>query len=326
MSRLDMKDPRVKGPWYLADYENYATDDYLFAIPQDWAAQHTPGLLLATGRFRDGSLGGSGPALFAFGPWNEGNPPASRARLTRVVPLLLYGKGYEQDGSGKVMDGYTSADEWTGGEWLTAGEKSAVVFAGTRGRGNFWYGFSNGVIWPDNPPYPEYPPAPHNDRGWWADSFEGVLLFYNPADLAKVALGTMAPHEPQPYGEMKIDQYLWHISGPVQKMHVGDVAFDRERRYLYLVEPFADGDQPIIHVFALTPSPDSGATVNTPAGMMATAPASRLKGTRSQQPAAPSQAVQNPGGDEPVTRVPGFTLAFAIAGAAVVLLLKRNGY
>lgn len=221
MSGLNLNDPQVAGPWYLADYENFATNDYLFGIPEDWAARNTPGLLLATGRFRDGSLGGSGPALFAFGPWNDGDPPAPRFRLTHVVPLLLYDKGYEQESPGKVMAGYTNADEWTGGEWLTAGEKSAVVFAGTKGRGNFWYGFSNGVVWPDNPPYPEYPAAPHNDRGWWAESFEGVLLFYNPDDLAKVAAGTMAPSEPQPYAELKIDPYLWHISAPeIGRAHV----------------------------------------------------------------------------------------------------------
>ncbi|OPY37416.1 MAG: hypothetical protein A4E35_01332 [Methanoregula sp. PtaU1.Bin051] len=103
-SRTDLSDPQVKGPWYLAEYDNFATNDYLFAIPESWAARNTPGQNLATGRFREGSLGGSGPALFAFGPWNEGNPPAKNARLTRVTPLLLYGKGYEQEGGGPSHD------------------------------------------------------------------------------------------------------------------------------------------------------------------------------------------------------------------------------
>jgi hypothetical protein len=60
---------------------------------------------------------------------------------------------------------YSNADEWTGGGWVTYGGKTAVVFAGTKRRENFWYGFLNGIVWPDNPPYPEYPSPPHNDRG-----------------------------------------------------------------------------------------------------------------------------------------------------------------
>jgi hypothetical protein len=325
MSRLSLADPQVKGPWYLDGYENFATDDYLFEIPQNWAEQNTPGLRLATGRFRDGSLGGSGPSLFAFGPWNDGNPPARNSRLTHVVPLLAYHKGYEEGWEGKVMAGYTSADEWTGGEWLTAGDKSAVIFAGTKGRGNFWYGFSNGVVWPDNPPYPEYPPAPHNDRGWWAKSFDGVIIFYDPSDLAKVAAGTMAPYEPQPYAELDLDSYLWHITGTVQKMHLGAVAFDRERGILYVAEPFGDGDQPIIHVFEVRGSSAQPGIIQT----------TTTTGTTPALQTTVPPATSLPGKDQETAGLPEGThiaptpelspLATAVATAAVLLYLNRRG-
>ncbi len=317
-SELTLSDPRVQGPWYLAGYENYATDDYLFEIPEEWTKASTPGLRLATGRFRDGSLGGSGPALFAFAPWLDGNPPARNARLSHVTPLLLYGKGYEEDGRDRVMQGYTSADEWSGGAWLTAGDRSAVIFAGTKGRGKFWYGFSNGVVWPDNPPFPDFPPAPHNERGWWAESFEGVLYFYNPDDLAKVAAGTMAAHEPQPYAELSLEPYLWHITERWQKMHVGAVAYDRERGILYIAEPFADGEQPIIHVFALRPNASAGSTEQAPgisSGTMtrtSTAAETGSPGTGSMLPSATAIP--------PTRQTPGFMHATCAALALTVII------
>ncbi len=319
-SELTLSSPSVQGPWYLADFENFATNDYLFEIPEAWAQENTPGLRLATGRFRDGSLGGSGPSLFACGPWLDGNPPARNARLAHVTPLLLYGKGYEEDGRDRVMRGYTSADEWSGGAWLTAGDSAAVIFAGTKGRGNFWYGFSNGVVWPDEPPFPDFPPAPHNERGWWAESFEGVLYFYRPDDLARVAAGTLAPHEPQPYAEMNLDPYLWHITEPWQKMHVGAVAFDRERGILYIAEPFADGDQPIIHVFALR-EPEPGRSA--PPAMT-----SRQGPVQITPPSAPGATGGGEGmpddGATSAARTPGFAGAGALAGVLSGYALKKR--
>ncbi len=325
-SELTLSHPAVEGPWYLADYENFATDDYLFEIPAEWAQDNTPGLRLATGRFRDGSLGGSGPSLFAYGPWLDGNPPDQNARLTHVTPLLLYGKGYEEDGQDKVMRGYTNADEWSGGAWLTSGNSAAVIFAGTRGQGKFWYGFSNGVVWPDYPPYPDYPPAPHNDRGWWAESFEGVLYFYSPDDLAQVAAGTMAPHEPQPYAELDLEPYLWHITEPWQKMHVGAVAFDRTRGILYIAEPFADGDQPIIHVFSVKPG--SSVQPGTPVMTSSAGPASPTTVSTTASPE--TQSVKTSPDDmqetTPATRTPGFGALVTAAGAALVMALHRTRF
>ena len=239
---MDLSNPQPAGLWRIGDYWNYVTTDYIFAIPRAWADANTPGMYLATGRFRDGGQGGKGPSLFACGPWNEGNPPAPGATLS-ATPLLLYGDAYKENSP--AMSSYHDSDEWNGGAWLTAGDKSAVILVGTKGQGECWYGCSDGTVWPDESPFP--PECP--ERGWWSTGFVGQILFYNPAGLAAVARGEMESSEPQPYATLGIDEYLYHVESGQQKHHIGAMAFDRERGLLYVFEPLADEDKSLVHVW-----------------------------------------------------------------------------
>jgi len=261
-SELDLSNPQTAGAWHLGTYSTYTTNDYMFDIPEDWAAANTPGLRLATGRFRDGLWSGRGPALYAMGPYNEGNPPAPGSTLEQVTPLLLYGEHtpgelYVQSDESMALNNFAESDEWSGGAWLTAGEKSAVVLVGTKGIGGAWYGFSNGVEYPvDGVGEAEYPPVPdwpHDARGWWSESIEAQILFFDPADLAAVARGEMETYEPQPYAVMTIDDYLFKPGYNYEegKMYVlGAAAFDRENGLLYIFERLADYDgKSLVHVW-----------------------------------------------------------------------------
>lgn len=262
---LDLSTPQSAGPWHLNHYTAYVSNDYLFEIPAAWAAANTPGLRLATGRFRDGTWGGLGPALLAYGPWNEGNPPARGATLRRVTPLLMYGRPVEDTPEldvheGYKMRGFSEADEWSGGAWLTAGQRSAVVLVGTKALGKTWYGFANGVVYPtsgdEKEIYPDVPPAPFDQRGWWSERIEAQMIFYDPADLAAVAQQKIQPWEPQPYATLSLDSFLYDpgFHHERQKRYLlGDAAFDRERRLLYVVERRADGEKSLIHAFSVTP-------------------------------------------------------------------------
>jgi hypothetical protein len=261
-AETDLSDPQTAGAWHLDGYSPYTTNDYIFSIPESWADANTPGQLLATGRFRDGLWSGRGPALYAYGPWTEGNPPPSGSTLGNVTPLLLY--GVQETGAidiisneSQSMDGFSEADEWSGGEWLTAGNRSAVIFVGTKALGRTWYGFSNGVEYPTSGDpgevYPEVPPWPNDQRGWWAEDVEARIMFYDPADLAAVANGEMETWEPQPYATMSLDDYLFdpgydYTRGKMTL--VGDSAYDRENGFLYVFERLADEDEKsIVHVF-----------------------------------------------------------------------------
>lgn len=117
-----------------------------------------------------------------------------------------------------------------------------------QGMGNCWYGFANGVVWTEEGPWPEVPPYPNDQRGWWSTKFAGQMLFYDPADLAAVAEGQREAWEPQPYATMDLTRVLYSAK-PKKMRQLGDVAFDRKRGLIYLVEFRGDDDKSLIHVW-----------------------------------------------------------------------------
>jgi hypothetical protein len=239
---LNLSNSQVKKAWYLSGLamhiQNMSTNDYMFEIPKSWADAYTSGLRLATGRFRDGGWSGQGPSIFAIGPWNHGNPPANGTGINNTA-LLLYTSTMDFSGENHTMNNYHNSDEWTGGVWLTAGDKAAVIFTGTKGFGDCWYGNPNG------------PCESCENRGWWSTSFRGQIIFYNPADLAQVASGATQPYQPQPYTTMEIDNVLFDITSAQQKNHTGDIAFDRENKLLYVIEYGGEGEKPLVHVWRI---------------------------------------------------------------------------
>lgn len=233
-SELGLSDPQTQGAWWIDGQSIYSVNDYMFEIPEAWASTHATSYRLATGRYRDGGWSGQGPSLYAIAPWNEGNPPPPNTSLDNAT--LLH---YDAAGVGEhTLNNYHHSDEWAGGEWLTEGDRSAVIFVGTKGTGDCWYGGPNHE-WH------------HPDRGWWSDGFVGQILFYDPDDFAAVAEGSMEPYDPQPYATLNVDQYLYHVGGPQQKEHISGVCYDRENGLLYLFEPYVDNDKPIVHVFQI---------------------------------------------------------------------------
>jgi hypothetical protein len=235
---LDLAQPRPAGAWRIGAYPKYVTSDYLFPIPTAWANAHTPGQYLATGRYRDGGQAAQGPALLAIGPASAGDPPPAGSTLP-ATPLLLY-ESVEQDNA-HTLDDYHHSDEWSGGAWISAGGDAAVLFVGTKGQGDCWYGCADGT---DAPPWPD-----DCDRGWWSTRFVAQMLFYDPAHLAAVARGEKEPWEPQPYATLDVDPYLYHLEDDQQLYRLGGAAFDPERGLLYVMERLVDEERPLVHVW-----------------------------------------------------------------------------
>ncbi|MFZ5855577.1 MAG: hypothetical protein ACOYZ6_02000 [Chloroflexota bacterium] len=284
-----LSDPDFQGTWFIGNQDLYSVNGYMFEIPREWADAYTGGRVLATGRMRDGGQGGMGPTLFAYRPWKaDGNPPSAGTRLEEVT-LLLYENAYNTDEIVRSLNGYQHPDSWEGGAWITtASGKGAVLFAGTKSNGEkYWYGY----IHPDGPQLAcvdnhvtDFPTCrmadgsncPQADfagccddeagtcvsnRGWWPTRFDAQFLLYDPADLARVAAGQLESWQPQPYAVIDIDEHLflnppeWDLVevgwGDQRRYRIGDVSFDRVNGLLYVLELYADGAKPVVHVWKI---------------------------------------------------------------------------
>ncbi|MBC8506158.1 MAG: hypothetical protein ISR58_12205 [Anaerolineales bacterium] len=280
---LDLANPNTQGAWRVGDESLYSVNGYMFQIDHAWADTYLGGAQLATGRYRDGGWSGKGPTLFAIAPWDEGNPPDPSSRLTSQT-LLRYSMW--DDPESNTLRGYHDADEWEGGAWLTSGDETAVIIVGSKGGGDYWwYGYAspNG----DGMPCPAIDPLEgvvcfnadgtpcaeeasshcegylEESKGCWSSRFDAQILFYNPEDFAAVLASDLEPFEPQPFAVLDIDEFLyldppeWDQAnlglGDQRRYRLGEIAYDREHGFLYIVERYADGAKPVVHVWSIQP-------------------------------------------------------------------------
>lgn len=283
---LDLANADMQGSWFVSDQYVYSTNGYMFDIPKDWADSYLGGRYLATGRFRDGGWSGMGPSLFAYRPWvDERGTPAPDGSILDAMMLLHYADSHVTDQIVDSLNGYQHPDEWEGGAWLTTADgRSGVLFVGTKGIGDkYWYGWVHpaGADLPcvetellgqfdlcrlaDGTPCPQEDLGGctgHNDyRGWWSSAFVGRFILYNPNDLAQVAAGELSPEQPQPYAYLDVDDVLYlnpdnvepdMLGTGTQRIgRIGAAAYDRGNQILYVLEPFADGAQPVVHVWQI---------------------------------------------------------------------------
>ena len=279
----DFSNPNFQGEWYLENVNLYSANGYLFTIPEGWAEKFTQGRLLASGRYRDGGWSGMGPNIYAYQPWqSDGSVPGNESQIP-AIQLLAYQNSEMAENFDQALNDYSHADEWEGAAWLsTKTGKMAIIFTGTKATGEkTWYGWRN-------PQGAEFPcietelrnqfttcylangsscPAEdlngcsgHNDyRGWWSSEFEAQILFYNPNDLAMVAAGMMEPWQPQPYVVMSLEDVLFKnpdqvetemLGDGLQAIHrIGAATYDSQHGLLYVLEMFADGAKPVVHVW-----------------------------------------------------------------------------
>jgi hypothetical protein len=281
--------PNLQGVWFIGYQNLYSTNGYMFDIPTAWADTYAQGRYLATGRMRDGGQGGMGPTLFAYRPWLAGGTPSISGTHISETVLLLYENTYNTEEITRCLTNYQHPDEWEGGAWITTPSgKSTVLFAGTKSNGTkYWYGYIN----PAGPEYPcvdadvtdfttcrladgsSCPPEDFDgccdegagtcvsNRGWWTTRFDAQFVLYDPDDLVQVAAGGMESWEPQPYATVDIDEHLY-LDPPVwdeielgwgdqRRARLSAAAYDRENGLLYVLELYADGAKPVVHVWGI---------------------------------------------------------------------------
>jgi len=196
-----------------------------------WIDTYTPGKSLAAGKADGPGLAGNsyGPALFAVEPPANNTNPENNTVLPATI-LLHYPAAPEN--SPQYFPQWSECDSWEGAVWIDSHEKSAVLFAGTRGRGATCYGEAAACNDPCN-----------NSKGYHCYPYEPEFAFYNPEDLARVAEGKIAPQEVIPYAHVSLTSTFFTSCS----YGVGGAAFDTNNGILYVLQQ--NGEDPIVHVW-----------------------------------------------------------------------------
>lgn len=252
VSTLNTTGPIVSGPWHLgpsgtgaSEWQAYKHAGYVFDVPGDYADQwlggcrFVSGLQVATGL----QTASHGPAMFA---WRlpEKLPPDGAS--LEALPLVW-------NDQSTPAAGYHPADRFTGGCWLTLGQKHSVIIVGRKALGAFYYGEAR-------------PGDCTPDKGYHGPPYEAQVLFYSPASLVRSAHGAARPWEVVPWFRWDqnspgggIGQYLF----PTCSQHLGGITWDQTHRRLYVSQAAAGAtaDQeyevlPAIHVFELVDQVD----------------------------------------------------------------------
>jgi hypothetical protein len=222
---IDLSAPEPAGPWKIDTANAYTCSGFCFEIPAEWSDRFTPGKRLAAGGYREHIGSSYGPSLYAVAaPLSASTPPAGMA--LEATTLLNYGLPPDS-----LID-CKHADRWNGGAWLTIGDKSAVAIIGLKGEGRESYGVDN----------------PLGGKGWYTESYNAVIMLYDPESLGAAARGLLKPHEIQPYAKIRLDP---HFLGSGIAYPEG-AAFDRKNARLYIAQRNAARyGQTAVQVFSL---------------------------------------------------------------------------
>lgn len=235
------------GAWYLGgtleDANHLApplTDRYLFTLPENWASAHTYGRTLAVGQgYQSGEgIPSYGPTVFAISPTEKTGQLPDDNEVIDATTLLRYGT----DGSApdRWLLNWSLTMGYSGAAFLSAGDKSAMVFAVSRPLGDTWYGGEDGTVtFTSDLDLPMTRASSEQIRGPMATEREVSLYLYNPADLAAVANGDMQPWQPQPYQILDVKKDL--MAGLADREpNVGAISFDADNGFLYMIQSNAD--------------------------------------------------------------------------------------
>jgi hypothetical protein len=270
-----------------APYHGRKMGDYLFAVPQWYADRYLGGRILLTGRARgtpagdhpeNTTQGGSqGPTLFAFQPWQTENPVANTS--LDAIPLLYYRVKYpgcagpDIGVGGEPVDcdyvGFSMCDAWSGGGFVEAGAKNAVLILGHKGSTNCYY--CGDPL--DDSECSKTPLSGECDlfcgesRGYHCGPYERQIIFYDTDELGQAAQGAREPWTVLPYTIWRPTSF--YLKGDAQGNvceDAGGMAVDDSGRRLFMIERgLGTENAAVVHVWqynATSSCPDcSGDTV-----------------------------------------------------------------
>lgn len=239
--------PFPEGMWHLGPvgtgqsvWHSYKHAGYIFEIPLA-AANHwfggrnmISGLQIATGL----NISSHGPAMYAYTAPSSGT---RHGESLNAVPLVYNDISHP-------APGFQPSDRWTGGAWLTLGNKHAVIIVGRKALGANYYGEAR--------PFDCTP-----DKGFHGTPYQAQVLFYAPETLRKSARQEVQPTQVRPWLSWDsntpggdFSQYMFSTCGQT----IGATTYDRSNNLLYICQTNAGTTQeseyevlPIIHVFRI---------------------------------------------------------------------------
>lgn len=223
------------------------TARFACAIPQAWADRHARGrsLLIGNNFLSGGPEIRNGPNLYAIAPWAPGSLPGNGGAVPakRLLKYSPIGEITRQVANWRID---RNAE---GAAWIEHGGKTALVLSYRRPMGDGWYGDEAG----NNFTFYNIPAPPSGGEGAGATRFRNELMFFNPADLAAVADGTMSPWAPQPYLTYDLAQFSFITNRPYPES--GAICF-ATNGYLFFMEHNGEvspsvGENGLIHAWNL---------------------------------------------------------------------------
>ena len=162
---------------------------------------------------------------------------------------------------------WTQTNNYQNAAWVSSDSSThAFAIAGALTQGDNWYGGEQGdqSIYIDlDAPTPE---TGSNSRGQVATLLRNMIQFYNPADFAAVAAGTMEAHEPQSYATLNAAPFFMRPDTAYSET-MRSIAVDNVHGYLYAYEMEYNYQYlPVIHVWKMGCLPNltlSGKTLKT---------------------------------------------------------------
>jgi hypothetical protein len=235
VSTLDLSNPKPRGPYVLRGVKPGVVGGYLALVPEELRSSFGYPVLCGQGGINIVSRSSAGPAAVGFNPENLGTTPAPATVLLEyphLTPLATLKSKNELWNFGSLLAGM--AFPYRDG-------RTAVMFFGTRGLGEVWYGNATMKGKTD--------PARHS-HGMHAPPYSPTVWIYAPSELLAVKHGSKAAWGPRPYAVAELPGMYPSVEG-----ELGGAAYDPQSGRLYISQllvdntAYAKARQPIIHVY-----------------------------------------------------------------------------
>ncbi len=248
---------------------------YLFTVPQEYADRFLGGRVLVTGRARgtaptgspgmeaEGTIAGGsqGPTLIAFRAWETDTASGNLDAL----PMLFYRVKYPGCAGPDIglggtptncdLPGYSMCDDWTGADFLQAGDRAAIAIAGLKGTTNCYYcGDPEGDAECGAAPQGgECDRTCDESRGYHCGPYRRQILLYDTEELGQAALGRVDPWTVLPYAIWEPEELF--LGNPCC-FNMGGMAFDIAGGRMFIAERgLGEGEMNavVVHVWAVNP-------------------------------------------------------------------------